>query len=154
MISSMEEKTVAENRKAKLNYEIIRTIEAGISLSGSEVKSLRQGRVNLKDSFARIENGEVYLYHMHISQYKYSSEGNYNPERPRKLLLHRNQIARLIGEVKEKGFTIIPLKVYFKGKWAKVELALAKGRKAYDKRELIKKREQERLIKRMLKKRI
>ena len=135
------EKTVATNRKARRDYEIIYTLEAGISLLGSEVKSLRGAKANINDSFARIEEGEVYLYNCHISPYKFSSERNYTPIRKRKLLLHKNQIARLIGDVQRKGFTLIPLRIYFKdNKWAKVELALVKGKKLYDKREDLRKK--------------
>jgi SsrA-binding protein len=146
------EKTVVTNRKAHRDYEIIYTIEAGIELKGSEVKSLRQGRANLNDSFARVEGGEVYLYNFHISQYQYSSDRKYDPTRPRRLLLHKNQIARLAGDAQRKGYTLIPLRVYSKdNKWAKVELALAKGKKLYDKREDLKKKAIEREIKQELK---
>lgn len=146
------EKTVATNRKARRDYEIIYTLETGISLLGSEVKSLRQGRANINDSFARIDEGEVYLYNCHISPYKFSSGRGYDPIRRRKLLLHKNQIARLIGDVQRKGFTLIPLRIYFKdNKWAKVELALARGKKLYDKREDLKKKAMEREIRQELK---
>jgi SsrA-binding protein len=144
------EKTIAVNRKAKRDYEVIRTLEVGIALSGPEAKSIRQGRANLKDSFAKIENGEVTLYHLHISLYKYSRNEKYNPERPRKLLLHKLQIIRLIGEIQRKGIALIPLRIYIKGKWIKLELALAKGRKLYDKRESLKKKEEEKAIRRAL----
>jgi len=146
------EKTVAANRKAKRDYEIIYTLEAGISLLGSEVKSLRGAKANINDSFARIEEGEVYLYNCHISPYKFSSERNYTPIRKRKLLLHKNQIARLIGDVQRKGFTLIPLRIYFKdNKWAKVELALVKGKKLYDKREDLRKKAMDKEISKELK---
>jgi len=146
------EKTVATNRKAKRDYEIIYTLEAGISLLGSEVKSLRGAKANINDSFARIEEGEVYLYNCHISPYKFSSERNYTPIRKRKLLLHKNQIARLIGDVQRKGFTLIPLRIYFKdNKWAKVELALVKGKKLYDKREDLRKKAMDKEISKELK---
>jgi len=146
------EKTVATNRKARRDYEIIYTLEAGISLLGSEVKSLRGARANINDSFARIEEGEVYLYNCHISPYKFSSERNYTPIRKRKLLLHKNQIARLIGDVQRKGFTLIPLRIYFKdNKWAKVELALVKGKKLYDKREDLRKKAMDKEISKELK---
>ena len=146
------EKTVATNRKARRDYEIVYTLEAGISLLGSEVKSLRQGRVNINDSFARIDEGEVYLYNCHISPYKFSRDRGYDPIRKRKLLLHKNQIARLIGDVHRKGFTLIPLRIYFKdNKWAKVELALARGKKLYDKREDLKKKAMDKEISKELK---
>ncbi|MCD6080496.1 MAG: SsrA-binding protein [Candidatus Omnitrophica bacterium 4484_49] len=146
------EKTVATNRKARRDYEIIYTLEAGISLLGSEVKSLRGAKANINDSFARIEEGEVYLYNCHISPYKFSSERNYTPIRKRKLLLHKNQIARLIGDVQRKGFTLIPLRIYFKdNKWAKVELALVKGKKLYDKREDLRKKAMDKEISKELK---
>jgi len=146
------EKTVATNRKARRDYEIIYTLEAGISLLGSEVKSLRGTKANINDSFARIEEGEVYLYNCHISPYKFSSERNYTPIRKRKLLLHKNQIARLIGDVQRKGFTLIPLRIYFKdNKWAKVELALVKGKKLYDKREDLRKKAMDKEISKELK---
>lgn len=145
-------KIVAVNKKAKHNYEIIETIEAGIELKGSEVKSLREGNVSLNDSFARIENGEVFLYNFKISPYRQSSFFVPDPDRPKKLLLKRWEIDRLAGKLAVRGFTLIPLKVYFNDRgWAKVELALAKGKKLYDKREDIKKKELEREIKRISK---
>lgn len=146
------DRIVATNKKARRDYEIIYTIEAGIELTGSEVKSLRKARANINDSFARVENGQVYLYNCHISQYEYSSERKYEPIRVRKLLLHKNQIMRLIGEVQRKGFTLVPLRIYFKdNKWAKVEIALGKGKKLYDKREDLRKKAIEREMRQDLK---
>ena len=130
------------NRKARHDYEIIEIYEAGIVLLGSEVKSIKTGNANLKDSYADIENGEVWLYNFHISPYKFASEKfNHQPLRPKKLLLHKKEIAKLIGKTKEKGFTLIPIKVYTKNGIIKVELALAKGKKLYDKRQSLKERE-------------
>ncbi len=130
------------NRKAKHDYDILETYEAGISLKGSEVKSIRMGSANLKDSYAEIRNGEVYLNNFHISPYKYaSSHFQHDPDRPKKLLLHKNEIRKLIGRTKEKGLTLVPLKIYARGPWIKVELALAKGKRLYDKRRSIKERD-------------
>lgn len=145
-------KIVAVNRKAKRDYEIIETYEAGIELKGSEVKSLREGQVNISDSFARIENNEVWLYNFRISPYRNSSVFTPDPDRPKKLLLKRREIDKLIGKLTVRGYTLIPLKVYFNDRgWAKVELALAKGKKLYDKRETIKERELEREAQRISK---
>jgi SsrA-binding protein len=149
----MEGKTVATNRRAQHDYEILERIEAGIELKGCEVKSLRQGQVNLKDSFARIESQELFLYNLHISPYPQASYLNVEPDRIKKLLVRKSQIKKLIGKVAQRGFTLIPLRIYFKGPWAKVELALAKGRRLYDRRQKIKKREIEREVRRALKKR-
>jgi len=145
------EKTVASNKSAKRDYEIIETYEAGISLLGPEVKSIREGKVNLKDSFAKIEEGEVFVYNIHISPYAFSRLTEEDAKRKRKLLLHRKEIDKLIGKVKEKGFTLIPLRLYFKNNLVKLELALAKGKKLYDKREEIKEREWKRQMERFLK---
>ncbi len=146
------EKTVATNKKARYLYHIEETYEAGIVLTGPEVKSLRMGRVNLADSFARVINGEVFLYNMHISPYPFSREAQFeDPRRTRKLLLHKREINRLAGKVAERGYTLIPLRVYFKDGWAKVELALARGKKLYDRRETIKRREEERALRRRYK---
>ncbi|EAX47703.1 SsrA-binding protein [Thermosinus carboxydivorans Nor1] len=128
-------KIVAENRKARHDYHIHETYEAGIVLTGTEVKSLRAGKANLKDSYARIENAEVMLHNMHISPYEQGNRFNHEPLRTRKLLLHRYEINKLIGKTKEKGYTLVPLKIYFTRGKAKVELALASGKKLYDKRE-------------------
>lgn len=152
----MPEKIVCTNRKANFLYEIEETYEAGIQLLGCEVKSLREGRANLSDSFARIVNGEIFLYNFHISPYPHSLEAkNLDPTRTRKLLLHKREIKRLAGKVQEKGYTLIPLKVYFNDRGiAKVELGLAKGKKVYDRREDIKKRDLERELRSKYKGRI
>jgi SsrA-binding protein len=144
-------KLIAQNRKARHDYDILEKIEAGLVLTGTEVKALRAGRANLKDSFAKIEQGEVVLQNMYIGPYDQGNIRNHDPTRLRKLLLHRYQIRRLIGHVSEKGLTLVPLSLYFNDKGiAKVELGLARGRKTYDKREAIAKREAEREIERAL----
>ncbi len=135
------EKIVCQNKKARHDYELVEFLEAGLVLTGPEVKSLRDGRANLTDSYAKVRNGEVYLYNMNISPYPFSRVEETDPRRPRKLLLHRSEIRRLIGKTEEKGYTLIPTKVYFKRGIAKVELALAKGRTKYDKRREIKEKE-------------
>lgn len=135
---------IAENRKAYHDYHIEETLEAGIALQGTEVKSLRLGRVNLRDSFAKVERGEVFLHGVHISPYEQGNRFNHDPLRVRKLLLHKREIRRLIGKVREEGYTLIPTKLYFKNGRCKVELALAKGKKLYDKRDAIAKRDAER----------
>ena len=137
-------KIVAENRKARHNYHIDEVIEAGMVLKGTEVKSLRQGRVNLKDSYARIKNGEVFVYQMHIGPYPFAYYNNHEPLRPRKLLLHKREIHRLYGKVNEKGITLIPLRVYFTRGKVKLALGLARGKRAYDKRETIRRRDEQR----------
>lgn len=130
-------KVATENRKARHDYFIEETYEAGIALTGTEVKSLRAGRANLKDSYAQVDNGEMYLFNMHISPYEQGNRFNVDPVRARKLLLHKSEINRLFGQVKQQGLTLIPLKIYFKRGKAKVELALARGKKQYDKREAL-----------------
>ncbi len=148
-------KIVATNKKGYSNYDILETVEAGISLLGNEVKSLRMGMVNIKDSYAVVRNGEVFLVNLHISPYPYSSPFiKYDPERERKLLLHKNEIRKLYGKVRERGLTLIPLEIYFneRGK-VKVKLALARGRKKWEKKEVIKEREIKKEIGRELKKR-
>lgn len=149
----MPQKIVCTNRKAHHLYHIEETYEAGIQLLGCEVKSLRLGRANLNDSFARVVNGEIYLYNFHISPYPHSREAQkLDPTRTRKLLLKKREIKRLAGKVQEKGYTLIPLKVYFNERGlAKVELALAKGKKIYDRRETIKRRDLERELRRRYK---
>ena len=137
-------KIVATNRKAFHDYEILETYEAGIVLKGTEVKSAKQGRINLKDSYAKIENGEIFLFNAHISPYTHGNVYNHDPRRTRKLLLHKKEIMRLYGKVKEKGLTLIPLKAYIKNGKIKIELGLCKGKKVYDKRAEIKKRDLER----------
>lgn len=140
-------KIVTDNRRARHEYTIIETYEAGIALTGTEVKSLRNGRANIQDSYARIENGELILHDMHISPYEQGNRFNHEPRRPRRLLMHRYEIQRLYGKVREKGLTLIPLKVYFNERGrAKVELALAKGKRLYDKREAIAARDAQREI--------
>src|ERR687885_1580329 len=141
---------VATNRAAGFRYEFLDKLEAGIQLQGTEVKSVREGGVQLKDSYATVRDGEVWLYNMHIAPYAPASRDNHEPERPRKLLLHRREIDRLIGRTQEKGLTIVATRVYFRGPYAKVELALARGKAAVDRRREIKEREQRREIERAL----
>jgi SsrA-binding protein len=141
---------VATNRQASFRYHLLEKWEAGIQLQGSEVKSLRDGGVQLKDAYAEVRDGEVWLRNMHVAPYKPAASENHDPERPRKLLLHRREIERLIGKTAEKGLTIVPTRVYFKGPHAKVELALAKGKDVKDKRRTIKDRETRREIERAL----
>ena len=135
---------IANNKKAYHDYFILDTYEPGISLAGTEVKSLRMGKCSIKESFVRIENGEVFIYGMHISPYEKGNIFNKDPLRPRKLLLHKYEINKLLGKTKEKGIAIVPLKVYFKGSLVKVEIGLAKGKKLYDKRQDIAKKDQQR----------
>jgi len=150
----MSDKIIATNRKALRDYIVLEAMECGIELKGSEVKSLRQGKISLNDSFARLENNEVILYNTHISPYAEASYLNVEPTRLRKLLLHKNQIRKLIGQVTQKGFTLIPLKVYFNDRgYAKIELAVCKGKKLYDKREDIKRREIDLEMRRVMKSR-
>jgi SsrA-binding protein len=144
-------KTVATNRKAYHNYLIEDSVEAGIVLTGTEIKSIRAGRVNLGDAYVRFEGGELWLVNAHIARYEAGSYLSHEPTRPRKLLLHREQINSLTSKVAEKGFTLVPLKLYIKDSIAKVEVALAKGKKLYDKRESIARRETEREIERTVK---
>jgi SsrA-binding protein len=141
-------KIVAENRKARHSYFIEDTYEAGMVLLGTEVKSLRLGRVNLKDSYARIKKGEVFVHQMHIATYPFAYYDNHDPLRKRKLLLHKNEIKKLYGKVNEKGFSLIPLKVYFQNGKAKLTIALARGKRKYDKRETIRRRDQQRDLER------
>lgn len=137
-------KVVAENRKARHDYFIDETYEAGIALVGTEVKSLRLGKVSLRDSYAVVQNGEVFLHNMHISPYEKGNRFNHDPKRSRKLLLHKQEIKRLLGKTQQRGYTLIPLRVYFKRGKAKVELALARGKKLHDKREEIARRDAQR----------
>ena len=141
-------KVVATNRRARRSYTVVDTFEAGMALLGSEVKSLRAGKMELKDSYADIRGGEVYLVGAHISPYDFAHEGGHAPERDRKLLLHRREIDRIAGAVAEKGLTVIPLQVYFKNGKAKVELALARGKTTYDKRQTLREREHTREMER------
>lgn len=149
----MAVKTVTENRKARHEYHVLETYEAGLALRGTEVKSLRAGKANLRDSFARVENGELLLYNMHISPYEQGNRFNHEPKRTRRLLMHKYEILRLLGKTREKGLSLIPLKVYFKNDLAKVELALAKGKKIYDRREDIAERDAKREMDRAIKER-
>ena len=144
MSSDDGRKIVATNRKARHDYEILERLEAGLVLKGPEVKSLREGKTAFQDSFARVERGEVWLYNLHISPYEQANRYNVDPLRTRKLLLKRSEIRRLIGKVEEKGLTLVPLEVYFQRGYAKVTLALARGKRLYDKREKMKRRIQER----------
>ena len=147
-------KIIATNRKAHRDYVILETVECGIELKGSEVKSVRAGKINLNDSFARIEHNEIILYNTHINPYEQASYLNVEPIRPRKLLLRRNQINKLMGQVIQRGFTLVPLQVYFNARgFVKIELALCKGKKLYDRREDIKRRETELEMRRVIKKR-
>ncbi len=143
-------KVVAENRKARHDYFIEETYEAGIALAGTEVKSLRAGKASLRDSYAEVRNGEVFVHNMHISPYEKGNRFNRDPKRPRKLLLHKQEIRRLLGQTTQKGYTLIPLRIYFKRGKAKVEVALARGKKLYDKRESIARRDAQREIAREL----
>lgn len=136
-------KLIAENRKARFDYNILETYKAGLVLEGSEVKSIRLGRVNLKDSFGRVEKEEVWVYGLHISPYQ---NAKLNPLRPRKALLQKRELVKLTGKVAEKGLTLVPLKVFFDGNWAKIELGLAKAKRKYEKREKIRDREAQREI--------
>jgi SsrA-binding protein len=148
-----DQRLVAGNRKAFHDYFIEDTYEAGISLTGTEIQSVRRGRVNLRDSFARVESGEVILYDAHISPWEYAHYGNHDPKRPRRLLLHKSEIRKLAAKTAERGYSLVPLSLYFKGPWVKVELALGKGKKAYDKREAIAERERRSETERRLKER-
>jgi len=143
-------KIVCVNRKARFDYDILETLEAGLVLQGTEVKSLRQGKVNLKDAYADVQDGEVYLLHAHISPYEGGGYVNHDPERPRKLLLHKREIKWLLGKTQERGLTLIPLRIYFTRGKAKVELGLARGKKQYDKREELKRRSARREVERAL----
>jgi SsrA-binding protein len=143
-------KVIATNRKAFHNYHIHTKYEAGLELVGTEVKSLRLGKVQMSDAYASVEGGEVYLYNMHISAYDMASRENHDPIRKRRLLLNKREIRKLWGATNEKGYTIVPLRVYFKGPYAKVEIATARGKKAYDKRQDIARREAEQEMSRKL----
>ena len=154
MASKDGQQVVADNRKARHDYFIEENYEAGLALKGSEIKSIRAGRINLRGGYARIQDGEVWLYDVHISPYDQSGKYyNHEPTRPRKLLLHRREISRILGMVERQGFTLVPLRVYFKGRIAKLDLGLARGKKLYDKREDIAKRESRRDIERAMKSR-
>ncbi|MDY6831997.1 MAG: SsrA-binding protein SmpB [Thermodesulfobacteriota bacterium] len=137
-------KIVTENKKARHDFFLEDELEAGMVLTGTEVKSLRDGRANLKDAYAKIKNGELFLYQMHISAYPFAHYDNHEPERPRKLLVHKRELKKLIGKINEKGYSLIPVKVYFKGGKAKVAVALAKGKRKFDKRESLKQKDAKR----------
>ena len=144
---------IATNRQARFRFHLLETWETGIALQGSEVKSIRDGQVNLKDAYALVRDGEVWLHNMHIAPYAPAAREGHDPERPRKLLMHKREIERLIGKTKEKGLTLVPTRVYFSGSHAKVELALARGKEQHDKREAIREREQRREMERELRRR-
>src|SRR5215510_2161420 len=135
------DRPIATNRRARHEYEILETVEAGLVLRGTEVKSLRDGMVNFKDSYASIRNGEGWLLGCHINPYSHGTDANHDPERDRKLLLHKREVARLGGKISEKGLTLVPLRLYFKGGRAKVEIGLARGKKLHDKRSALRERE-------------
>lgn len=150
----MPDKTVAVNRRAHHEYALEETLEAGIVLTGTEIKSIRAGRVNLAEAYARIERGEAWLIGAHIAPYEQGNRNNHEPTRTRKLLLHRDQIAELIGRTQAKGFTLVPLKLYIRNGMAKLELGVGKGKKAYDKRRAIAERDSRRELERSTKERI
>lgn len=143
---SQGEKIITLNKKAHFNYEIIESFEVGVVLKGSEVKSIRLGKVNIGDAFCLIRNGEVYIHNMNIQPYPFATFQNHEPTAPRKLLLNKYEINRLIGKIQQKGYSLIPLKLYFKNGKIKIEIALARGKKEYDKKQKIKEREQKREI--------
>lgn len=144
MTRQKTEEPIADNRKAGHDYHILETFEAGVMLAGTEVKAIREGRANLRDSYCKMEGREAYLLGVHIGQYSHGSSASHNPVRPRKLLLNRSELNKLLGKTTEKGLTIVPLRMYFKNGRVKVAIALAKGKKTYDKRETIKRREADR----------
>ncbi len=148
----LNNRLIVENRRAYHNYEIIEKYEAGIELKGTEVKSVRQGKISIKEAYASFEGAELFVYHLHIAPYDHSGYSKHDPDRPKKLLLHKYELRKLYGAVTRRGFTIIPLKVYLKNGKVKVEIALCKGKKLYDKREDIKRRELEREAQREWKK--
>jgi len=141
-------KVVATNRKARHDYDVLETFEAGIALVGSEVKSLRDGKVQLRDAYARVQDGELWLHSVHIPPYAPAARDNHDPDRPRKLLLHRRELDRLAGHVQERGLTLVPTRIYFSGPRAKVEIALARGKDLYDKRQTLRERETRREVER------
>jgi SsrA-binding protein len=145
-------KVIARNRKARHDYQIRDTFEAGIELLGTEVKSIREGKINISDAYAIVENDQVYLKNLHISPYRQDTSGGHDPLRTRRLLLHKREIRKLWMQTEQRGMTLVPLSIYFKGKVAKIELALAVGRKKYDKRQAIAKSEADRRIKRAMRK--
>lgn len=143
--------TIVTNRRARRNYDVMDTVEAGLVLTGTEIKAIREGRVNLSDSYGKPENGELWLVNAHIAQYSAGSRNNHDPTRPRKLLLHKDEIARLSRQVSERGLTLVPMRLYIRHHRAKVELGIARGRKLYDKRRAIIEREREREAQQALK---
>ncbi|HEY9792236.1 MAG TPA: SsrA-binding protein SmpB [Candidatus Obscuribacterales bacterium] len=144
-------KVIADNRRARHEYEIIEVFEAGMELQGTEVKSMRNGKANLQDAFARIEEGQLWLHNCHIAPYDFGNRFNHDPVRKRRLLMHKREITRLHQQIKEKGLTLIPLKLYFKRNWVKVDLALVRGKHLYDKRDAITKRDSKRQLDRLVK---
>ncbi len=150
----MGNKIISKNRKARHDFFVLETFEAGIVLTGTEIKSIRESRLTLKEAYARIDNGEVWIYNMHITPYDKASYFNHEELRPRKLLMHRSEIVRLIGKTKEKGLTLVPLALYLKNnRWAKIELALAKGKQQHDKRDAIAARDAQRDMARAVRRR-
>jgi len=152
-MKTMSEKLICNNKKAYHNYFIEEKFEAGMVLTGTEIKSLRMGNANLNDSFAIVRNGEAYLNNLHISPYDFGNRENHDPDRMRKLLLHKKEIGRLFGKIREQGYSVVPLRLYFKNGLAKVEIGLAKGKKLYDKREVMKEKDQKRDMSQALKER-
>jgi len=150
----MPDKTVAVNRRARHEYAVEETLEAGIALTGTEIKSIRAGRVNLAEAYARIERGEAWLSGAHIAPYEQGNRNNHEPTRTRKLLLHRDQISELVGRTQAKGFTLVPLKLYIRNGMAKLEIGVARGKKAYDKRRTIAERDARRELERSTKERV
>ena len=153
MTDTPTERLIADNRKARHDYQLFETFEAGIVLLGTEVKAIREGRVNLKDSYGRVENGEVFLHNAHISPYSHRGYAEHEPLRRRKLLLNRGEIRKLIGKILERGFTLVPVRMYFKNGRVKVAISVAKGKRSYDKRETIRRREIDRETRAVVKER-
>ncbi|WP_258109879.1 SsrA-binding protein SmpB [Alicyclobacillus sp. SP_1] len=153
MAHRAEDKYLAQNRKAYHDYFIEETYEAGLVLTGSEIKSVRKGSAHLRDAYARVENGEVFIHNMHIGPYEQANRFNHDPLRTRKCLLHREEIRKLVGAVRERGYTLVPTRLYLRNGFAKVELGLAKGKKLHDKRESVKQRDANREIARALRER-
>lgn len=153
-MSGEEGKVVAQNKKARHDYFIEETYEAGVVLTGTEIKSIRAGRMHLKEAFVRVKNGEAYLYNAHISEYEQGNRYNHEPTRPRKLLLHKKQINTLIGQTQQQGYSVVPLKVYLKRGFAKVLIGVAKGKKNYDKRETLKRKDAKREMDRAIRERM
>jgi SsrA-binding protein len=141
---------VATNRQASFRFQLLEKLECGIALAGTEVKSLREGKAQLKDGYASVDDGELWLHNVHIAPYPPAANANHDPDRDRKLLVHRRELERLIGKTRERGLTLVPTRIYFKGAHAKVELALARGKDVHDKRETIRRREQQREVERAL----